>query len=95
MVNKQTGDVSSMANMKMGCICGYSHIVPIQKIITGSGALAGLKEILENFRRTRVYLVGDENAMPLARDKVLTILSSAGCHVDEYIYSKARAGTTW
>ena len=90
MVNIQAGDVSSMANMKMDCICGHSHIVPIQKIITGSGALAGLTEILEDFQGTRVYLVGDENTMPLARDKVCTILSAAGCDIDEYIFKSSR-----
>lgn len=86
MNNKQTFDVSTMSNMKMDCKCGHSHIVPIKKIITGSGALNGLEGILEDFRGARVYLVGDENTMPLAKEKVGALLNAAGCKVDEYIF---------
>jgi glycerol-1-phosphate dehydrogenase [NAD(P)+] len=90
MYDTQAGDVSSMANMEMDCKCNHSHTVPIKKIITGSGALNRLEEILEDFRGARVYLVGDENTMPLARNKVCAILSAAGCDVDEHMFISPR-----
>ena len=75
-----TGDVSSFAGFQLQCECGHTHTVPIRHIYIGKGILSNLSHILEDFRGKKVFLIGDSNTMPLAEEKVLSILQKAAYH---------------
>lgn len=81
--------INEMAGKTVSCVCGYTHSVPIQHIVTGVGALRGLKEILAPFRNQNVFLMGDEITMALGRDRVYPYLEDAGCRVKEHTFSCA------
>ena len=79
-------DISSLADMRMECACTRVHTVPIKRIHTGSGALDKLADILKDFKDERVFLIGDKNTMPLARENVNKMLVNAGCEVTEHVF---------
>ena len=86
MINQDPKGISAMANRSFACACGHTHRIPIQSIVTGKGALAGLAPMLRAFPGKKVYLVGDENTMALGRDAVLAYLEDAGCDVKEHTF---------
>lgn len=87
-----TGDVSSFADFQLQCECGHTHTVPIRHIYIGKGILSKLSHILEDFQGKKVFLIGDSNTMPLAEEKVLSILQKAECQVTERIFAYHGAG---
>ncbi len=86
MSDQNIKDISAMANRSIACTCGHTHRIPIQSIVTGKGALAGLAPMLCAFQGKKVYLVGDENTMALGRDAVRTCLDGVQCDVTEYTF---------
>jgi glycerol-1-phosphate dehydrogenase [NAD(P)+] len=86
MIHPDRQAISEMANRSIDCVCGHTHHVPIQSIITGGNALKGFGSMLSAFQGKKVYLVGDENTMALGRDAVRAFLDKAKCEVSEYVF---------
>ena len=86
MTSTDRKSISAMAGISMACACGHTHNVSIQSIVTGIHALKSLGSMLSAFRGKKVYLIGDENTMPLGRAAVLAYLDTAGCDVTEYVF---------
>lgn len=86
MQTAYTGDVSSFAGFQLSCTCGHTHTVPIRHIYTGKGSLSKLSIILQDFHGKKVFLTGDDNTMPLAEEKVLSILREAECQVTKHVF---------
>lgn len=79
---------SALAGRAISCSCGHTHAIPIRSIATGKGALAGLREMLADFRGKKVYLTGDETTLALGREAVCAQLAQAGCPVAEYMFEQ-------
>jgi len=79
-------DISTMVNRSIDCACGHTHRIPIQSILTGKDALAGLASMTSAFRGKNIYMVGDDNTMALGKDTVRACLDAAECPVTEYTF---------
>ena len=86
----ETVNISDFADLRMECACTRTHTVSIKHIHTGKGAINRLADVLENFKNERVFLVGDKNTMPLARESVNKFLVDAGCEVTEHVFEREK-----
>ena len=77
-------NLSSLADSQIECACGRMHNVSIKKIVSGNGAVNTLSDIITDFHGKRVFLIGDNNTMPLAAKKVRNLLTQSSCEVTEF-----------
>lgn len=79
-------DIGEMPGCGFDCVCGRRHSVDIRRILTGSGVLPGLVEILEPFRKGGLFLIADSNTWEVCGDKVGALLSGAGLKYKSFIF---------
>jgi len=70
------------------CACGKEHIFNVDSIISGSGALGRLAEVVNTFNSKKVYVVSDKNTYAAAGEKVCGILKDAGIRYVSYTFDK-------
>jgi len=76
-------DLSSLAGTRIECACGRVHNVSINKIVSGRGVINTLPDVIADFHGKHIFLVGDNNTMPLAADFIRKKLAQLGCEVSE------------
>ena len=80
--------VDKLAGLDYACSCGRRHRVPIAHIALGQGALEKIPGIVKDFSSRNVFLIGDSHTYPLAGERVRALLESAGCKVQNYVFSR-------
>ncbi len=80
--------ISDLAGLDLQCSCGRRHQIPIRHIITGEGALDRLPEAAAEFAGKHALVVGDSHTWPLAGDRALELLESAGVNVTKYVFAR-------
>nr|MBQ4319702.1 sn-glycerol-1-phosphate dehydrogenase [Clostridia bacterium] len=75
-------------NEIIGCKCGKSHRHSIKRIVTGSGAVNALPEIIGEIGASYAFVISDKNTEIAAGSRVKAILDSIGlkytcCYFDE------------
>ena len=81
MLINTTTNASQLAGQAFPCACGQTHTVSISHIHIGKAALNHLAAMATPYAGSTVYLVGDENTMPLILPSALEELEKAGCKV--------------
>lgn len=69
------------------CSCGKIHKLDAD-IITGTGAINNLPEVLAKFGAKKVYMVADNNTYKAAGESVCEIAENAGVQVTKYVFNK-------
>ena len=79
-------DIKYMAGLSFDCSCGRRHSAGIKTIMTGSGVLHGLKDILEPFRQGELFLMADNNTWDVCGRNVEQLLSVEGFCIKSFVF---------
>lgn len=79
-------DINDMAGLSFECSCGRRHSAGIKKILTGSGVLYGLKDIVETFKQGELFLLADNNTWDVCGQKAGRLLSGEGLRIKSFVF---------
>lgn len=69
-----------------GCSCGKRHISSVKCVITESGAINKLPEIIKGYNAEKVFIIADKNTYKAAGEQVCNILQKSNICFSKYIY---------
>ncbi len=78
--------IKDMPGLSFDCGCGRRHSVDIKSILTGSGVLCGLKDILEPFRQGEIFLMADNNTWEACGENVAKLLSDGSFQYKSFVF---------
>ncbi len=81
-------EINDMAKVEFDCSCGRHHVLEIEKLMMGKGAIEKLPEVLENFKGKKIYLLSDNNTYKAAGEKTLSVLEGAGYPVKSVVLDR-------
>lgn len=70
------------------CKCGKIHRNPVDKVVTGKGAVDELPQILEKRKIKKAFILADVNTYKVAGKKVIKLLESANVEYFKYIFKE-------
>ena len=73
--------IEEMPGYSFDCVCGKHHSVDMKHLLSGSGAVERLPEILENYPENKnktILVICDENTWKVGGEKTVSILENAG-----------------
>ena len=76
-------DINNLKN----CPCGKTHQSDVKNIITGSGAVNKLPDVLNQMGTKKVFLLADCNTYSAAGKAITTLLSDNGIAYSQYVFS--------
>lgn len=79
-------DTKDMPGHEFDCNCGRRHSIGISHILTGSGILHGLIDILQPFRDGKLFLMADDKTWEACGNKVWQSLSDEGMNIKSFIF---------
>ena len=68
------------------CSCGKRHISSVKCVITESGAINKLPEIIKGYNAEKVFIIADKNTYKAAGEQVCNILQKSNICFSKYIY---------
>ena len=68
------------------CSCGKQHISSVKCVITESGAINKLPEIIKGYNAEKVFIIADKNTYKAAGEQVCNILQKSNICFSKYIY---------
>ncbi len=68
------------------CPCGKRHVFPLKKILSGSGAVNSLPEILAEYGLKKPFIVADTNTFNAAGEKVISLLEKSGTAYSQFVF---------
>ena len=68
------------------CPCGRKHINPVSEVITESGAVGKLPEVVRRYGGSRVFVLADKNTYKAAGEAVCAVLTDASIPYSAYIF---------
>ena len=69
-----------------GCSCGKRHISSVKCVITESGAINKLPEIIKGYNAEKIFIIADKNTYKSAGEQVCNILQKSNICFSKYIY---------
>ena len=69
-----------------GCSCRKRHISSVKCVITESGAINKLPEIIKGYNAEKVFIIADKNTYKAAGEQVCNILQKSNICFSKYIY---------
>lgn len=79
-------NIKDMPGLSFDCGCGRRHSVDIRSILTGSGVLHGLKDILQPFAQGELFLMADGNTWEACGKKVGELLSGWSFRFKSFVF---------
>lgn len=76
--------IEEMPGYSFDCVCGKHHSVDMKHLLSGSGAVERLPEILENYKEAKdkkILLLCDKNTWVAGGEKTISVLEKAGYNV--------------
>lgn len=70
------------------CACGKMHLAPVDEILTGSGVIKRLPEILKKYAVKKPFILSDVNTYKAAGEKVCQILSECNIEYSQHIFTQ-------
>lgn len=71
-----------------GCACGRDHVLPLDKILVGSGVITETPRIIKEYKAKKVFLLSDKNTYCAAGDMLCGLLGNSGIDYTSYSFDK-------
>lgn len=75
---------------ELKCSCGRVHRAPIEKAVTGSGAIEYVLQAVNDRGAKNVFVLADKNTYKAAGEKVCGILAAGGISYKLYVFGEDR-----
>ena len=75
------------AFMNQSCDCGKVHTVDIKNVLSFSGAINEIPQLVKEFSAKKVFVLSDVNTHAVAGQKVIALLENAGIKYVSYVFN--------
>ncbi len=76
-----------LAGISFNCSCGKNHSVNIEKIIIERGALKKVTEVVAPFKKSKIFLIADNNTYNVAGKEVEQLLKSSSFDIYKFVFN--------